>query len=55
MNKKYNVNVGSSTSSQGRRGKHKLKIVDQYEDPNSQDWYGSKRTFENCPTYSSLQ
>ena len=36
MNKKENKKVGSSTSSNGARGKMKLKILDKYEDPNGE-------------------
>ena len=55
MNKKENKNVGSSNSSNGGRGKKYLKFVDKYEDPNGIMWYGTKRLFQNHPTYSSLK
>ena len=55
MNKKQNTIVGASSSSHGARGNMKMKIIDKYEDPNGDIWYGTKRPFENRPTYSCLE
>ena len=55
MNKKQNTTVGASSSSHGARVNIKMKIVDKYEDPNGKIWNGTKRPFENRPTYLYLE
>ena len=55
MNKKQNTIVGASSSSHGARVNIKMKIVDKYEDPNGEIWYGTKRPFKNRQTYSCLE
>ena len=55
MNKKQKTIVGVSSSSHGARVNKMVKIVDKYEDPNCEIWYGTKRPFKNRPTYSCLE
>ena len=55
MNNKEKNNVGMSSSSNGGRGKMKIKFLDKYEDPNGVIWYGTKRSIEKRQTYSCLE
>ena len=55
MNKKQKIIVGASSSSHGARVDKMVKIVDKYEDPNGEIWYGTKRPFKNRPTFSCLE